>query len=79
MGSQATQHALVTIPFTALKCLYRSDSGSKVVCEIDVDSLKEVNEPATVDEMVAEAHFEYFAGKTKGFDNVGDLMRDLKE
>lgn len=69
--------ATFNIPLTALKCLYRKDSGKKIVCEIDTDSLREVNEPSTIDEMVAEARLEYFAGKTKGFNNTEDLMRDL--
>lgn len=31
-----------------------------------------------LDRMVAEARAEYFAGKTKVFDNVEDLMEDLE-
>ncbi|MBI2551922.1 hypothetical protein HYW17_01310 [Candidatus Uhrbacteria bacterium] len=76
MNTQST-HAAVNIPLTALKCLYRNESSNKVVCEIDVDSLREVNEPATIDEMVAEAHLEYFSGRTKGFDNTKNLMGQL--
>jgi len=77
--SAPSTSAAVNIPLTALKCLYRNEASNKVVCEIDVDSLREVNEPATVDEMVAEAHLEYFSGKTKGFENTQELMEHLKE
>lgn len=77
MGTQST-HAAINIPLTALKCLYRNETGKKVVCEIDVDSLREVNEPATIDEMVAEAQLEYFSGKTKGFNSASDLMAHLQ-
>lgn len=76
MNTQSTQ-ASVMIPLTALKCLYRDESSKKVVCEIDVGSLKEVNEPTTIDEMVADAHLEYFSGKTKGFYKAEDLVAHL--
>lgn len=70
--------ATINIPLTALKCLYRNTANKKIVCEIDTDSLWEVNEPNTIDEMFAEARLEYFAGKTKGFDSTEDLMRHLE-
>ncbi len=76
MNTQASQ-ASVIIPLTAVRCLYRNDANTKVVCEIDVASLKGLNTSTTIDEMVAEAHLEYFAGKTKGFDDAKNLMAHL--
>ena len=76
--THSATHTSVTIPLTALKCLYRNANDNKVVCEIDVDSLKELNEPTTLDEMVAQAHWEYATGKTKGFQTTDDLMRHLE-
>jgi len=69
--------AAVSLPLTALKFLYKSAGGDKIVCEIDVNSLKKVNEPTTIDDMVAEAKLEYFTGKTKGFKNMGKLIDHL--
>lgn len=68
----------VTLPLTALKYLYSTAGGKKLVVELDVHSLKKINEPNTIDEMVAEARFEYFAGKTKGFRNTKKLMAHLE-
>lgn len=64
----------ILLPFTALKFLYKNTRGDKIVCEIDVDSLRKVNEPSTIDDMVAEARLEYFAGKTKGFKDTDKLI-----
>lgn len=75
---QMTKSAAVTLPLTALKCLYKSARGKKIVCEIDVAALKRVNEPNTLDEMVAEARLEYFAGTTKTFTDTKQLLSYLK-
>lgn len=72
-----TKLAVVTLPLTALKCLYKSARGKKIVCEIDVASLKSVNEPNTLDEMVAAARLEYFSGKTRGFTETKQLLSYL--
>ncbi len=66
--------ATVTLPLTAFKYLYSVATGKKLVVDLDIDSLKKVNEPNTIDEMVAEARLEYFAGKTKGFTDTKKLM-----
>lgn len=73
MSTQA-KPAAITLPLTALKFLYSNTREDKIVCEINVDALKKVNKPATIDEMVAEAKLEYFAGKTKGFKDTDKLV-----
>lgn len=74
---QLTKPAAVTLPLTALRCLYKSARGKKIVCEIDIAALKSINEPNTLDEMAAEARFEYFAGKTRGFTDTKQLLSYL--
>jgi len=76
MSTQA-KPATVSLPLTALKFLYTNTRKDKIVCEINVDALKKVNKPATIDEMVAEAKLEYFSGKTKGFKNIDKLINYL--
>ncbi len=71
------QPATVTFPLTGLKPLYRGQHGKTLVFEVDVDSLKKVNEPNTIDEMVAEAHLEYALGKSKTFTSADALIKDL--
>ena len=68
----------IGIPLSGLNYLYRTGDNKKVVCEIDIEALKTINDPATVEEMVAEARLEYMAGKTKGFDNTDTLLSHLK-
>ena len=74
---QITNPAVVTLPLTALKCLYKSTRGKKIVCEIDIAALQSVNEPTTLDEMVAEARLEYVTGKTKSFTDTKQLLSYL--
>lgn len=67
------------LPFSAVKYLYKSAHGKKIVCEIDVAALRTLNEPHTIDEMFAEARFEYATGKTKGFSDTKKLLAYLKK
>ena len=73
MSSQSMP-ATISFPLTGLKPLYSSNRGKKLVIEVDISSMKKVNEPSTIDDMVAEARLEYFAGKTKGFKNADRLV-----
>ena len=73
MSTQA-KAAAITLPLTALKFLYSNTQEDKIVCEINVDALKKVNKPTTIDEMVAEAKLGYFTGKTKGFKDANKLI-----
>lgn len=70
--------ATVNLPLTAMKYLYSPVRGKKLVVELDITSLKTVNEPNTIDEMVAEARLEYHNGKTKGFTDTKKLMTYLE-
>lgn len=71
---QTTRLATVTLPLTSLKRLYKSASGKKIVCEIDIAALKYVNKPNTLDKMMAEARLEYATGKTRTFTNTTELL-----
>ena len=70
--------AVVNVPLTAFKYLYSTEGGKKLIVELDVNSLKKVNEPNSIDEMVAEARLEYYSGKTKGFTDTKKLMHYLE-
>ncbi|HAQ05280.1 TPA: hypothetical protein DCP13_00540 [Candidatus Azambacteria bacterium] len=69
--------AAVMLPLTAFRYLCGVATGKKLVVELDVDSLKNVNKTSTIDEMVAEARLEYFSGKTKCFADTKKLMNYL--
>jgi len=72
-----TAPATVSFPLTGLKPLYSSKRGKKLVVEVDVGSMKKVNNPNTIDDMVAEARLEYYTGKTKGFKDARKLVNYL--
>lgn len=73
------RQATVTIPLMGVRFLYHNTRAKKVVCEIDIASLKRVNEPTTIDEMIAESQLEYVSGKTKGFRSTKKLMAYLRQ
>ncbi len=77
-STKTKKSAVVTLPLTAFKYLYSTARGKKLVIELDVNSLKKVNEPNSIDEMVAEARLEYHSGKTKGFTDTKKLLRYLE-
>lgn len=79
MKTKTRKKTAVSIPLDAVKCLYTTDNGDKIVCEINVKTLKKANKPNTIDEMVSEARIEYHTGKTKGFSNTKDLLKFLKK
>lgn len=74
--STQTMPATVIFPLTSLKPLYSSNRGKKLVVEVDVKSMKKVNEPNTIDEMVAEAKLEYAMGKSKTFTSAEDSIKE---
>ena len=69
--------ATVSFPLTSLRPLYSSERGRKLVVEVDVKSMKKVNDPNTIDEMVAEARLEYAMGKSKTFTSADELIKEL--
>lgn len=75
--STQSMPAIVSFPLTSLKPLYSSDRGKKLVIEVEVKSMKKVNESNTIDEMVAEAKLEYAMGKSKTFTSAEDLIKEL--
>ncbi len=77
MYNKIKQPATFKLPFSAVKCLYKSMRGKKIVCEIDISALKKINDPNTIDEMFAEARIEYFTGRTKSFTDTKKLMAYL--
>ncbi len=67
------KQATINLPLTSLKYLYGDADNKKIVCEIDFSSLKKINNPTTIDEMVAEANLEYHTGQTKKFRSINKL------
>lgn len=76
---KADKMARVTLPLTGLRPLYSSNRGKTLVLEVDVNSMRKVNEPDTINEMLAEAKLEYYAGEAKGFTDTRKLMSYLED
>lgn len=75
--STQTVPATISFPLTSVRPLYSSNRGRKLVVEVDVKSMKKINEPNTIDEMVAEAKLEYAMGKSKTFTSAEELIKEL--
>lgn len=76
--SKSNKPAVVTLPLAGIRPLYSSKRGGKLVVEVDIGSMKRVNEPNTIDEMVAEARLEHALGKTKAFTSAEALIKELR-
>jgi len=77
MPIKTKQPATITFPLTGIKPLYSSQPGKTLVLEVNINSLKTLNKPNTIDEMAAEAQLEYYAGQTKGFTDTKKLANYL--
>ncbi|MFH1859031.1 MAG: hypothetical protein ABIJ80_02090 [Patescibacteria group bacterium] len=73
----ATKQSMINIPLHALECISGYPKEKKILCEININELKKVNEPQTIDEMATEAKLEYFSGKLKGFKDTKKLINYL--
>ena len=70
-----TSQATITFPLTALRYRHKRNArNKKVIFEVDIQALRKVNNPKTIDDMVAQARLEYFSGQTKGFTDAQKLM-----
>lgn len=73
------QGATINIPLSAVRCVSGKPKEKRVVCEIDVAQLRMVNEPQTIDELLAEADFDIATGNYKEFTSVDEMISDLRK
>ena len=71
------KQSTVNIPLSALRCLSGYPKEKKVICEINMDELKKVNEPETIDEIISSSRLDYALGNFKTFNSADDLIKDL--
>lgn len=72
-----TQGATINIPLSAVRCVSGKPKEKRVVCEIDVAQLRMVNEPRTIDELLAEADLDIASGNYKQYGSMEDFLADL--
>ena len=72
-----TDEAIVKIPLSALRCILRYPKENKIVCEINTDGIKRLNEAETLDEIINEARLDYALGNYKSFSSAKDLIAEL--
>ena len=68
----------INIPLAGLRCLTGYPKEKKVICEISIDELKQVNEPKTIDEIISSSRLDYALGNFKTFNSADDLIKDLR-
>ena len=74
-----SQGLTINIPLSAIHCITPKPKEKRVVCEIDVDEFRVVNDPKTIDELLAEADFDIAAGNYKQFASVDEMVVDLRK
>ena len=77
MRTKTKKGAVLTIPLTALRCLYRNKTKNRLVCELNVRDLKEMNTASTIEDLVTSATIEDTLGQARSFRTHGALMRYL--
>ena len=76
--SKNNKASFITLPLSAVKCLSKISQKNKIICEINLSSLKKANNKETIDSMAEEARLEYLTGKTKGFTSAKKLIQHLE-
>mgnify|MGYP001607683874 CR=1 FL=1 len=73
------QEATINIPLSAVRCVSGKPREKRVMCEIDVAQLRMINEPQTIDELLAAADLDIAAGNYKQFSSVDEMVADLRK
>lgn len=68
---------MVNIPLSAMRCILRYPKENKIICEINTEGIKRLNEAETLDEMINEARLDYALGNFKTFTSTKELMAEL--
>ncbi|OGL64442.1 hypothetical protein A3B21_05130 [Candidatus Uhrbacteria bacterium RIFCSPLOWO2_01_FULL_47_24] len=71
------QGATINIPLSAVRCVSGKPKDKRVMCEIDVEQLRMINEPQTIDELLAAADFDIAAGNYKEYASMDAFISDL--
>ncbi|PJE51626.1 hypothetical protein COV27_01885 [candidate division WWE3 bacterium CG10_big_fil_rev_8_21_14_0_10_39_14] len=74
---KGTNEAMVKIPLSALRCIFRYPKENKIVCEISTDGIKRLNKAETLDEIINEARLDYALSNYKTFSSAKDLIAEL--
>lgn len=75
---KTTNIAIVKIPLSSLRCILAYPKENKIICEIDVKSIKRVNESRNLDEIINESRLDYGLGNYKTFASAEDLIAELR-
>lgn len=78
MQTQDYHSTTINIPLSALRCILSYPKDNKVICEIDINSLKLKNSPKTLDEIINNARIDYAVENYETFTNAEDLISSLK-
>ena len=73
-----TKQSIISIPLATMKPLYRNDEAQTLVVEVPLKSLREANDPETLDEIIAQARLDYATGDYQSFSDVDALVADLR-
>lgn len=75
---KALDMAMIKIPLSSLRCILSYPKENKIICEIDVKSMKRVNESKSLDEIINESRLDYALENYKTFTSAKDLIAELR-
>lgn len=72
------KEAMIKLPLSDFRCISRYPKEKKMICEINMENIKRLNSPQTLDEIINEARLDYALGDYKTFSDAKDLIADLE-
>ena len=72
------KEAVVEIPLSALRCILRYPKEKKIICEINLASIKRKDKGETIDEIINESRLDYALGNYTTHTSAKSLLSELK-
>lgn len=68
---------ILSLPLSSFRLISRNQKNNRIIVEINLQALKKINEPETLDELISQSRFDFATGNFQSFSNAADLVADL--
>lgn len=73
-----SDQAMVKIPLSSLRCILSYPKDKKIICEINLKDIEQINESKNLDEIINESRLDYALGNYKNFTSAKKLIAELR-
>jgi len=78
MITKNSKEAVIEIPLSALRCILRYPKEKKIICEINLSSIKQKDKSETLDEIINESRLDYALENHTTHTSAKSLLSELK-